>query len=127
MAPKYHRIPFAPLGGLMRLAIAAVILLCPLFALAQKFDVTIINRQSNQTEYTYVVPGYFSSVSNSNANCSGTDSYLNCTGSTQTTGFTTPAKEVSLHVRGATLTLQLPDGRLAVVNCESKFAERLAG
>jgi hypothetical protein len=30
-------------------------------------------------------------------------------------------------VRGATFTLQLPDGRLAVVNCESKFAERFAG
>jgi len=30
-------------------------------------------------------------------------------------------------VRGATFTLQLPDGRLAVVNCESKFAEHFAG
>jgi hypothetical protein len=33
----------------------------------------------------------------------------------------------SLHLRGATLTLQLPDGRIAVVNCESKFAEHFAG
>ena len=29
--------------------------------------------------------------------------------------------------RGATFTLQLPDGRAAVVNCESKFKERMAG
>jgi len=28
---------------------------------------------------------------------------------------------------GATFTLQLPDGRLAIVNCESKFAEHMAG
>jgi hypothetical protein len=30
-------------------------------------------------------------------------------------------------VRGATFTLQLPDGRAAIVNCESKFAEHFAG
>ncbi len=33
----------------------------------------------------------------------------------------------TFRVQGATLTLQLPDGRLAVVNCESKFAEHFAG
>jgi len=30
-------------------------------------------------------------------------------------------------VRGATFALLLPDGRVAVVNCESKFAEHMAG
>jgi len=30
-------------------------------------------------------------------------------------------------VRGATFTLLLPDGRGAIVNCESKFAEHMAG
>lgn len=30
-------------------------------------------------------------------------------------------------MRGATFTLQLPDGRGAIVNCESKFKERMAG
>jgi hypothetical protein len=33
----------------------------------------------------------------------------------------------TFKVHGATFTLQLPDGRLAVVNCESKFAEHMAG
>jgi hypothetical protein len=33
----------------------------------------------------------------------------------------------TFKVRGATFTLQLSDGRLVVVNCESKFAERFAG
>ena len=33
----------------------------------------------------------------------------------------------SFKVRGATFTLQLPDGRLAIANCESKFAEHFAG
>jgi hypothetical protein len=33
----------------------------------------------------------------------------------------------TFKVRGATFTLQLPDGRLAIVNCDSKFAEHMAG
>jgi hypothetical protein len=33
----------------------------------------------------------------------------------------------TFKVTGATFTLQLPDGRLAVVNCDTKFAEHLAG
>ena len=69
----------------------------------------------------------FSSQSNSYANCNGNDSYVNCNGSTSTNGYSTPAYQVSYHVRGSTFTLQLPDGRIAVVNCEAKFAERFAG
>jgi hypothetical protein len=33
----------------------------------------------------------------------------------------------NLNLRGATLTLQLPNGDMAVVNCASKFQERFAG
>jgi len=33
----------------------------------------------------------------------------------------------NLNLRGATFTLQLPNGDKAVVNCTSKFAERFAG
>jgi hypothetical protein len=111
----------------MRLAIAAVILSCSASLFAQRLDVKIVDRQSNETDYTYIVPGHFTSQSNSSANCNGNDSYVNCNGSTTTNGYNTPARQVSYHVRGATFTLQLPDGRLAVVNCESKFAERFAG
>ena len=35
--------------------------------------------------------------------------------------------EQNLNLRGATLTLQLPNGDTAVVNCSSKFQERFAG
>jgi len=34
---------------------------------------------------------------------------------------------VSFNVTGATFALLLPDGRVAVVNCASKFKERFAG
>jgi hypothetical protein len=96
-------------------------------AFAQKLSVKIIARQDNETEYTYVVAGYSSSNSNTNVNCSGDSSNVNCNGSTRTTGTNTPAQQVAFRVRGATYSLLLPDGRVAVVNCESKFKERMAG
>ena len=111
----------------MRLAIVAVILSCPACLFAQRLEVKIVDRQSNETDYTYTVPGHFISQSNVSANCNASDSYVNCNGSTTTSGYSTPARQVSFNVRGATFTLQLPDGRLAVVNCESKFAEHFAG
>jgi hypothetical protein len=77
--------------------------------------VKIVNGQDKETDYTY------------NVNCNGSLDSVNCTGATTTTGSATPAHEVSYHVRGATFTLLLPDGRAAVVNCESKFAEHMAG
>jgi len=104
-----------------------LILLSTVSASAQKLTVKIVNRQDNETDYTYVVPGTLSSQSNSTVNCNGSDTNVNCNGSTSTTGLSTPAQQVSYHVRGATFTLQLPDGRSAVVNCESKFQERMAG
>jgi hypothetical protein len=104
-----------------------LILLSAVSASAQKLTVKIVNRQDNETDYTYVVPGTLSAQSNSTVNCNGSDTSVNCNGSTSTTGLSTPAQQVSYHVRGATFTLQLPDGRSAVVNCESKFQERMAG
>jgi hypothetical protein len=115
----------------MRLAILGLALTYAVSASAQKLDVKIIDRQDNETDYTYVVPGHFNSQSNSDANCNGMVNgslvSANCSGTTTTHGTSTPAHQVSYHVRGATFALLLPDGRLAVVNCESKFAERFAG
>jgi hypothetical protein len=96
-------------------------------ARAQTLDVKIVNRQQNETEYTYVAPGYYNSSANARVNCSGGSTSVNCSGSAATSGWDMPAHEVSFRVRGATFSLQLPDGRIAVVNCESKFAERFAG
>ena len=107
------------------IAVVAVLTVSPVFA--QKLAVKIINRQNNDTDYTYVVPGYSTSNSHTNVNCFGNVNSVNCNGSTRTTGSSTPAQQVSYHVRGATFSLQLPDGRVAVVNCESKFAEHFAG
>jgi len=111
----------------MKLAIAALVLVCASSASAQKLNVKIIGRQDSDTDYTYVVPEYSFSNSTTNGNCNGNENNVNCNGSANTTRSSTPAHQVSYHVRGATFTLQLPDGRAAVVNCKSKFKERMAG
>lgn len=108
------------LASLLALAMSAP-------AFAQKLQVKIIDRQDNESDYSYVVPGHFNSYSNASVDCSATDYNANCSGRSSTTGISTPSHFVPFHVSGATLTLLLPDGRGAVVNCESKFAERFAG
>lgn len=83
----------------MKLTIAAcgLLLVGANYAWAQKLDVKIVDRQDKEDSYDYV--GVYNNVA---------------------TGKT-------FRVHGATFTLLLPDGRLAVVNCESKFAEHMAG
>jgi hypothetical protein len=113
--------------SLLTAVLASTFLVCATPASAQNLAVKIVDRQDNDTDYKYVVPGHWYSNSNSNVNCSGSDTDVNCSGSTNTAGTSTPAHQVSYHVRGATFTLLFPDGRGAVVNCESKFKERFAG
>ncbi len=79
------------------IAVAGLIFVCAASASAQKLDVKIIDRQDKQDEYDYAA--VYNNVSVGK----------------------------SFKVHGATFTLQLPDGRLAIVNCESKFAEHMAG
>lgn len=43
----------------MKTVITALILACSASAFAQKLDVKIVDRQDNETEYTYVVPAHF--------------------------------------------------------------------
>jgi hypothetical protein len=79
------------------LSVAVVVICCVASAFAQKLTVKITGRQDNTT------------------NISST--------------FVVPNYGVhrEFQVRGATLALQLPDGRVAVVNCESKFEQHFAG
>jgi hypothetical protein len=92
-----------------------------IYATAQKFDVKIIDRQNSATGYTYYIPGFSNSTSNTDVNCNANLNNINCSGTTRTTERSTPARTLSYQVFGATLSLQLPDGRIAVVNCESKY------
>lgn len=87
---------------------------------AQKFDVKIVNRQDSETRYSYNVPASSKTTSDLDVNCLGTTVGVDCSGSAKSITSSTPSRVVSYNVSGATLALQLPDGRLAVVNCDSK-------
>ncbi|HEX3967573.1 MAG TPA: hypothetical protein VHW70_06380 [Edaphobacter sp.] len=80
-----------------KIVAAGLLFLCAGSALAQKLDVRIIDRQDKEDQYNYAAV------------------------------YNNVAVGKSFTVNGATFTLQLPDGRLVIVNCESKFAEHMAG
>ena len=81
----------------MKLAIAGLVLVCASSASAQRLEVKIIDRQDKEDSYDYAAV------------------------------YNNVAVGKTFKVYGATFTLQLPDGRLAVVNCDGKFAEHMAG
>jgi hypothetical protein len=100
-----------------------IVLLLPtvcLFA-AENLNVKIIDRQNHEAVYTYSVPGYSTSNSIADVNCYGSTSNINCSGATRATTSSTPTRVGSYEVKGATFSLQLPTGRVVVVNCESKL------
>ena len=66
-------------------------------AFGQKLDVKILDRQDKEDSYEYAAV------------------------------YNNVAVGKTFTVHGATFTLQLPDGRLAIVNCDSKFAEHMSG
>ena len=105
-------------------AIAVLSGLCAFTCLAQTMNVKVIQRQNNETGYSGYVPGHSSSSSNTSVNCYGGSTNVDCSGTTTTNGISTAPREISYSVTGATLSLLLPDGRVAVVNCVSKYAPK---
>jgi hypothetical protein len=91
---------------------------------AEKLRVRIVQRHVSDSYYSYVVPASFSAHERSTASCAGYYRQVNCEGSATTTGTVTPPRRVGYSVRGATFSLLVPDGRLVVVNCESKYRPR---
>jgi hypothetical protein len=81
----------------LKFAVACLLVLFGASSSAQRLNVKIVNQQDKEDQYDYAAV------------------------------YNNVAVGKSFTVHGATLTLELPDGRLAVVNCESKFAERFAG
>jgi len=102
-------------------AIIVLSLLSPCLYGAENLYVKVLDRRDSETSYSYVVPGWVNTTSNANANCTSTANTTNCAGATTTTGTVTPARSGNFQAAGATLSLQLPDGRIAVVNCNSTY------
>jgi len=99
---------------------------CALFlwaasACAQQLAVKIVDRQEHDTAYSYQVPQHSTSDSSGTARCTGDSGTINCSGSSTTNTTTTPPRNISYSVAGTTLSLLVPDGRIVVVNCVSKY------
>ena len=92
----------------------------------RRMAVTIIDRRINPGAYEYVVPGRWKSDATASAGCVGYSTMANCGGASRASGSATPPREVTYRVTGATFSVQLPDGRVAVVNCDSKYVGGIA-
>jgi hypothetical protein len=106
-----------------------------------RLSVRLLKKAFNETVFDFIVPGTVDTYRTDSANCYGNSSgtltanrigdtvygrtnsttTVNCQGSGTTQTTVTPAREVRYPVQGAALSLQLPDGRIAVVNCNSKL------
>jgi hypothetical protein len=107
----------------MRLGIAAAIVcfvICADSVNAQKLDATVLYRQSSDSAYSVLVPGYSAAGA---PDCAADVANSECFRPTTPVSETSP---VSRSVIGTTLSLLLPDGKVAVLNCvnKSKYSSR---
>ncbi|MFZ3244332.1 MAG: hypothetical protein WA185_04590 [Candidatus Acidiferrales bacterium] len=95
---------------------------------AQFFSTHIASKESNSSHYEYTVPGYAVSncggfaSGNATANSTGTTTTANAwgLGTANCSTVSADSHTVDYNVSGATLSLLLPDGRMVVVNCDSR-------
>ena len=107
-----------------KLSLTALLTLVSLSASAappKKLDVIVIDRKDVTSEYNYVVPGKISSNGDASVNCTSIGTSTNCTASGENHKEFSPGMIGNYQLTGSTLTLQLPDGRLTIVNCDSKI------
>lgn len=108
----------------MRYWVFFTLLICLSSARAELRTVTIVDRHNSETGYSYNVPQTISSTSNTNVNCTAYPNAANCAATTRTTGIVTPPRNISYSVQGATFSLLTDDGKVVIVNCESKYRPR---
>jgi hypothetical protein len=89
---------------------------------AQKIDVSVLYRQNSDTSYRAVIPGYSTSDADESGSCALDPNPANCPAPNHTAG--SAPGDVSYTLVGTTLSLLLPDGRVAVVNCVNRYSEK---
>lgn len=108
---------------LRSLAILGVfIALCGVTGSAQMMNVKIINRQTGDTAYNYSVAGRSTTSTETRVKCKDGTYATHCRETTTTETQYVPPQQGTYTVTGATLSLLLPDGRVAIVNCASKLS-----
>lgn len=99
---------------------AALVVLSLAFSIrsasAQKVEVSVLYRQDSDVLYHAVVPGYSGPNADVTGACTLDPDPANCPDPNQT------KSEVAAPLLGTTLSLGLPDGRIAVVNCVDRHS-----
>lgn len=90
-------------------------------AFAQKLEATVLYRQNSDTDYSALIPGYSNPAS---PDCAAELGNEECYDRPHVIVTGSAPAPVSYYVVGTTLSLLLPDGRVAVVNCINKYSYR---
>jgi hypothetical protein len=91
---------------------------------AQKLDATILYRQASDSNYFAVIPGYTSTPDEGGIDCSLEPLSDACSTPDRTNGAIALQGRVSYNLVGTTLSLLLPDGKIALVNCVNKYSPK---
>ena len=102
------------LGGLAALSLA----ISAGSALAQKVSVSVLYRQDSDIVYHAVIPGYSGPNADVTGACTLDPDPANCPDTKQVSD----SKEPMYLLTGTTLSLGMPDGRIALVNCVSRHS-----
>jgi hypothetical protein len=119
------RLSYRTMPNRMRTAILALSLLLVRPSLAtERIKVRVIGRNGSTTDRSHTLPATVDSTAKTDVDCSLYPNSANCTATTRTTSTVNPARQISYSVQGTTFVLQLPDNRVAVVTCDSKYQLR---
>jgi hypothetical protein len=89
---------------------------------AQKLEATVLYRQTSDSNYFAVIPGYTYTPDEGGTDCSLEPLSEACAAPSRTNGAIASQGEVAYNLVGTTLSLLLPDGRVALVNCVNKYS-----
>jgi hypothetical protein len=101
------------------LAVASLTFSVP-SASAQKLEASVLYRQDSDNRYIAVVPGYSGPDADITGACMLDPDPANC----PAVDAASVRGEVNYMVVGTTLSLLLPDGRVALLNCVNRYSAR---
>ena len=118
-----RRASWLSIAAWLRIGLAAILMaLCAHSVCAQKLEVSVLYRQDSDISYHAVIPGYSGAAADVTGACTLDPDPANCPSQDQ--GVDPARGEVSYMVVGTTLSLLLPDGRVAVVNCVNRYSAK---
>jgi hypothetical protein len=101
------------------LAVASLALSVP-SAFAQKIEASVLYRQDSDNQYIAVVPGYSGPNGDITGACMLDPDPANC----PAVDSASARGEANYMLVGTTLSLRLPDGRVALVNCVNRYSAK---